>query len=256
LLGSRKADPVSKPLKGAGDAKVCDLRQFATSVKDQGSCGSCWTFGTMAAAEGAHFLWSMTDANGNPSSLAEKDAWQLSEQVIMECCGQRYSSNGCGGGGVSGPMQCAVDLGYLVSTTSHPYKASTTNTTCATKAHEAAAIVESWHEPCSNGDEVCVKNLIGGDSGCTTFMTTALKTSIEVIDTFYDYASGVYSDPNCPTDIHNHAVAIVGWGTDEQGMDYWVLRNSWGPAWGDEGYFKMQRGVNMCCVGCENLFFQ
>jgi C1A family cysteine protease len=49
-----------------------------------------------------------------------------------------------------------------------------------------------------------------------------------VIDSFYDYVSGVYSDPACPNEIHNHAVAIVGWGTDENNKDYWILRNSWG----------------------------
>jgi C1A family cysteine protease len=78
-----------------------------------------------------------------------------------------------------------------------------------------------------------------------------------VIDSFYDYSSGVYSDPTCPDDKHNHSVAIVGWGTDEtSGEAYWIVRNSWGPDWGDKGYIKVQRGTNMCCIGCENLFFQ
>ena len=52
-------------------------------------------------------------------------------------------------------------------------------------------------------------------------------------------------------------MAIVGWGTDaDSGMDYWIMRNSWGESWGMDGYFLMQRGVNMCCVACDNLFFQ
>jgi hypothetical protein len=234
----------------------------------------------VAAAEASHFLWSMTGKDGNPpakTSSSSYDAWQLSEQVVIECCWADYDSNGCGGGGVSGPMQCAVDMGTLVSTTSHPYKASTVNTTCAYSPSQAAAAVTAWYEPCGNGDEgllvslslslspstdvfvflECVKNLIGGDSGCSSFYTTALKTSIEVIDSFYDYSSGVYSDPACPNDIHNHAVAIVGWGTDsDSGKDYWIIRNSWGDSWGDFGYIKMERGSNMCCVACENLFFQ
>ncbi len=84
-----------------------------------------------------------------------------------------------------------------------------------------------------------------GNTTCSQFYTVALKTSIEVIDSFYDYVSGVYSDPSkipafifveylfyciadCPSDIHNHAVAIVGWGSDANSGDYWILRNSWG----------------------------
>ena len=195
----------------------------------------------------------MTDAKGNPTT-ANNDMWQLSEQVLVECCGDQYDSAGCGGGGTSGPMQCAVDIGALPSTTSHPYTAVDT-AACSHSNTEAAAFVSSWFEPCTL-DEKCLKSYIGGDD-CTTFFTTALKTSIQVIDSFYDYNGGVYSVPNCPTNKHNHAVAIVGWGTDATtGMDYWIMRNSWGTDWGLDGYFYMERGVNMCCVACENLFFQ
>lgn len=53
----------------------------------------------------------------------------------------------------------------------------------------------------------------------------------------------------------NHAVLAVGYGT-ENGTDYWLIKNSWGAAWGDQGYFKMQRGVNMCGVSNCNAFPQ
>ncbi len=214
----------------------------------------------MAAAEASHFFWAETDKAGQYSAAISdinyKNAWQLSEQVLVECCGEAYDSNGCGGGGVSGPMQCAVDLKALPSLISHPYLASNNNFTCNTNKFEANGLVQSWYEPCATADETCLVNLLGGSS-CNTFFTTALKTSIQVISSFYDYVDGVYSDPKCPNTIHNHAVAIVGWGTDaSSGMDYWILRNSWGTGWGQGGYFKMQRGNNMCCVACENLFFQ
>lgn len=171
-------------------------------------------------------------------------------------------------------MQCAVDMQGLPSSVSYPYTAVDT-AKCSYTASQASASVQVWFEPCDSGDESCVLQYIGNGT-CTDFYTTALKTSIEVIDSFYDYVDGIYSDPNCPDDKHNHAVAIVGWGTDVSAGDFWLLRNSWGTCarfylamsdfcnfacilgtdWGMDGYFKMARGINMCCVGCENLFFQ
>jgi C1A family cysteine protease len=227
-----------KPLNGAGNSTICDLRKFATPIKDQGSCGSCWAFGTIAAAESSHFLWSLTDPVGNSGSVENGAVWQLSEQVLVDCC-DAYDCNGCGGGGTYEPMQCAVDIGALPSTISHGYTA-TDNNTCSHSGAQAAAFVDSYFEPCPPGDEKCVKDLIGGES-CSEFFTIALKTSIEVIDSFYDYTGGIYSDPSCPSDKHNHAVAIVGWGTETnsagEAQDYWILRNSWG------NYFFFQPSI-------------
>jgi cathepsin H len=249
-----KNQPASRALKLAPNTATCDLRPYTTSVKNQASCGSCWAFGTNAAAEASHFLWAMTDAAGNIRSTDtnSNDMWQLSEQTLVECCD---SCNGCGGGGTWEPMQCAVDMGALPSAMSNPYTATDNSTCTQPGASAAAAGVSSWYQPCDL-DEECLKSYIGGDD-CTTFFTTAFKTSIQVIDSFYDYTDGVYSVDDCPSDKHNHAVAIVGWGTDAaSGMDYWIMRNSWGESWGQGGYFYMQRGVNMCCVACDNLFFQ
>jgi C1A family cysteine protease len=61
---------------------------------------------------------------------------------------------------------------------------------------------------------------------------------------FQFYAGGVYSDIGCGTNL-DHGVNLVGYGTDN-GKDYWILRNSWGPSWGESGYMRILRGSNIC----------
>ena len=76
-----------------------------------------------------------------------------------------------------------------------------------------------------------------------------ISVSFTVVPGFKDYKSGVYINatcPNGPLDV-NHDVVAVGYGT-EAGVDYWIIKNSWGAAWGDKGFFKIQRGTNMCGI--------
>lgn len=78
-----------------------------------------------------------------------------------------------------------------------------------------------------------------------------VSVAFQVVDGFGDYVSGVYTSTTClngPSDV-NHAVLAVGYGSDPvSGLDYWLVKNSWGSDWGDEGFFKIERGVNMCGI--------
>lgn len=99
----------------------------------------------------------------------------------------------------------------------------------------------------TQGDEVSMKNAI--------FSNGPVSIAFEVVDGFRDYMSGVYTSTTCknsPSDV-NHAVLAVGYGSLD-GVDYWLVKNSWGADWGDEGFFKIQRGVNMCGVAVCNSF--
>lgn len=64
---------------------------------------------------------------------------------------------------------------------------------------------------------------------------------------FHSYSSGIYQDSSCSSWFLDHAVACVGYGS-EDGTDYWIVRNSWGTAWGEKGYVRILRGQNMCGI--------
>lgn len=65
---------------------------------------------------------------------------------------------------------------------------------------------------------------------------------------YFLFSKGIFLDPSCRTDKHNHAVNLVGYGTDTTDGPYWILRNQWGTGWGQKGYMKMARGANQCGV--------
>ncbi|KAK1788973.1 hypothetical protein P4O66_015889, partial [Electrophorus voltai] len=67
------------------------------------------------------------------------------------------------------------------------------------------------------------------------------------LPSFHRYRSGIYNDPLCNSRLVNHAVLVVGYGT-EKGQDYWLIKNSWGTAWGEKGFFRLPRNKNQCGV--------
>lgn len=75
-----------------------------------------------------------------------------------------------------------------------------------------------------------------------------VAVGIYATDEFRDYESGVFVDESCKCQLINHAVLIVGYGTDPKQGDYWIVKNSWGEDWGDKGYLRYKRGVNMCNI--------
>lgn len=98
-------------------------------------------------------------------------------------------------------------------------------------------------------DEVALKEAV--------FNAGPVSVAFEVVDDFMDYTSGVYTSTDCgdqASDV-NHAVLAVGYGHDEDsGLDYWTVKNSWSTEWGDNGYFKIQRGANMCGIAQCNSY--
>lgn len=198
-------------------------------VKDQGSCGSCWTFSTVGCLESSHLI--------KYGSLAT-----YSEQQLVDCAGA-FENQGCNGGLPSQAFEYVMYNGGLASEESYPYFAVDHN--CTVSASDYIITVDSGAVNITADDEVELKNAVynyGPTSVC-----------FQVVDGFSDYTTGVYTSTTCGNtqqDV-NHAVLAVGYG-NENGTDYWLVKNSWGADWGDEGFFKIERGVNMCGIAMCN----
>lgn len=204
-----------------------------TPVKNQGHCGSCWTFSTTGAIE-AH--WKKTTGV----------TLDLSEQQLIDCA-RDYDNHGCNGGLPSHAFEYIKAAGGIEPESAYPYKAADQPGCNFDKSKVAAQVVTSFN--ITKGDEKELKEAVA--------FAGPVSITFQVVGDFRGYASGVYTSPTCgnrPEDV-NHAVLAVGYGRDSAtGKDYWIVKNSWGPTWGDQGYFKIERGVNMCGVAVCNSY--
>jgi len=196
-----------------------------THVKNQGQCGSCWSFSTTGSTEGCHFL-----KTGTLNSL--------SEQNLMDCS-TSYGNNGCDGGLMTQAMQYIISNKGIDTESSYPYTAQD-GTTCNYNAANSGATLASFVNV-QTGDENDLQSKVA--LGPTSVAIDASQSS------FQFYSSGVYSDPDCSTTSLDHGVLAVGWGVDATGGPYWKVKNSWGAAWGLNGYIWMARNDgNMCGI--------
>jgi len=211
------------------DNIICDVSQLklpssinwvkkgaVTPVKNQGQCGSCWAFSTTGAVEGA---WQIS--NG--------DLVSLSEQQLVDCS-TKYGDFGCNGGLPDNGFEYVIDNGLC---SEKDYRYEGTNNQC--DYTNCTPIVQL-----SSCIDVDKNNQIA-------LMDAVSKQPVSVAieaDTllFQHYTSGVITDIKCGTNL-DHAVLIVGYGT-ENNIDYWLVKNSWGPDWGDNGYVKILRNTS------------
>lgn len=196
-------------------------------VQDQGGCGSCWAFASIASVEGQ-------------MAIKKKSYEKLSEQEIIECATYDGILRGCNGGWeFLTYFHAQVNKG-VTAATNDPYVATTTDRTCnLTRPRVSSATVASWTYVAAN--ETVIKD--------TLVATGPLYVTFYVSNDFYSYQSGVFTDNNnsCGTNWANHAVLLVGYG-NLNGVDFWLLKNSWGSWWGEQGYFKLKRGSNLCRI--------
>jgi len=211
-----------------------------TGVKDQGSCGSCWSFGTIATFEGALCL------NGQASDCGN---WAgASEQQLVDCGGKdntqlgNYYDMACNGGWIDNGLYYIQLTGYSDSETSYPYTSGTTKKegTCVANADNSVGTVSDCGATIKNS-EADLQGAIA-EVGPVGIAIDAGGIGFQM------YSGGVYTSNTCSSSRLNHAVTAVGYGSLD-GTPYWTVKNSWGKAWGDGGYILMQRDYgNMCGI--------
>lgn len=206
----------------AGMAADVDWRQkgAVTPVKNQQQCGSCWAFSAVGAMEGAH-------------AVATGDLLSLSEQQLVDCS-HPQGNEGCNGGLMDSAFQFVISNKGITSGEAYPYTAQ--DGQCKS-GQTAVATLSSFANVAENSEEALLKALNLGP------VSVAIQASSQV---FQFYSSGVLSDPSCGQQL-DHGVLAVGYGT-ENGVDYYIVKNSWGTSWGEAGYIRLVRGQNECGI--------
>lgn len=188
---------------------------MVTPVKDQGACGSCWSFSTTGAMESAFKI------KNNKDIL-------LSEQQLVDCS-ISFGNNGCGGGLVEYAFNYAKHV-PLETEDEYPYTAS--DTKCVAEAHDGDVQLSDFKEVQRFDSEQLAQALALGP----------VSVGVDASGiAFKFYKSGIITRW-CGTAI-DHAVLAVGYGT-EKGQDYWLVKNSWKDDWGEKGYFRVARDMS------------
>lgn len=215
-LDDANSSPIDWRTKGA-----------VTPVKNQGHCGSCWTFSTTGAMESHHFI-----QTGKLISL--------SESQLVDC---DTLSHGCNGGNKATAMKW---------TTTHPLET------------EADYPYVAQDRPCNynakKGIVKATKVVAVPKNDPVQFKAALAKGPVSVsIDAssslFHHYSGGIITSTDCG--IHtNHAVLVVGWAHNSKVGDYYIVKNSWGKGYGRKGYvrIKITDGVGLCAINSKPYY--
>jgi len=192
-------------------------------VKNQGNCGSCWAFSTISSIESA-------------VAIKTGNLYVLSEQELVDCDNIRHGgrNHGCNGGLMDSAFDWISKKEGVCTETNYPYISGVTkvsqscNTSCVALKDSN---VLSYIDITPNSDLAMMNAL--------NLQPVSVSIQASTLD-FQLYSSGVFTG-ECGTEL-DHGVALVGYGSSDDNIDYYILRNSWGSSWGSDGYMYIGRG--------------
>ncbi|CAJ0949873.1 unnamed protein product, partial [Mesorhabditis belari] len=212
-----------------------DWRDYGviTPVKDQSTCGSCWTFSANGVLEAQH-------ARKHPGELLD-----LSEQQIMTCVSPDRLHI-CKGGKSEDVFEYFLN-NSLVTEAENPYTPSKTITPrdagCKKIISPKVKVASHVSLRGSTVDEI--KDALIQDG--------PISVGVYLNPEFDYYAGGLFDAPCTDHEAGGHAMIIVGYGKEDDGTPYWIIKNSWGEDWGEGGYIKWKMGDNLCSVESKRL---
>jgi len=212
----RSKNAPTEPRVNANPTTVDWRTKAVTGVKNQGQCGSCWSFSSTGSIEGA---WAI---KGN--TLVS-----LSEQQLVDCSGPQ-GNNGCNGGWMDYAFQYVIKNKGITGESDYAYTAR--QGTCAAAGKTIRATISSFKDVPANSDPSLETAVALGP------VSVALEADKS---SFQFYSGGVFSDPSCGVAL-DHAVLAVGYNV-LGGTPYWIVKNSWGTGWGLSGYIYIARGT-------------
>ena len=184
-----------------------------TPVKNQGQCGSCWSFSTTGSVEGAWFI-------------KTGELVSLSEQQLVDCSGPE-GNQGCNGGLMDDAFEYIIKNGGICAESNYSY----TGTDGNCKSCTPVAKISSYVDVTPNNTEALM--------AAVAQQPVSVAVEADGLDWQF-YMGGVVTD-SCGLNL-DHGVLVVGYGTDVSQGDYWKVKNSWGPDWGENGYIRIGRG--------------
>ncbi|AEN03980.1 cathepsin-like cysteine proteinase [Helicoverpa assulta nucleopolyhedrovirus] len=207
-------------VKGAPNIRLPDYYDWrdtnkVTPIKDQGVCGSCWAFVAIGNIESQY-------------AIRHNKLIDLSEQQLLDC---DEVDLGCNGGLMHLAFQELLLMGGVETEADYPYQGS--EQMCTLDNRKIAVKLNSCFKY-DIRDENKLKELV--------YTTGPVAIAVDAMD-IINYRRGILNQ--CHIYDLNHAVLLIGWGI-ENNVPYWIIKNSWGEDWGENGYLRVRRNVNAC----------